>query len=162
MFVQIRAERETGRGNAKQALQTIFYLNRLTLHRGTKTWSNRKLLYSNFFSSTICFVSSDSPQTRSFSFSYGRIAIQNPTGDRLRLRGPVLESTENFRATILFVSSKGRCSVLRNFAVIFIFIPFSRYEKTSLQNKRVGVLRIAFRVRKVFGSFEKRTPDSYI
>ena len=32
---------------------------------------------------------------------------------------------------ILFVSSKGRCLEAQNFAVIFIFIPFTTYEKTS-------------------------------
>ena len=73
-------------------------------------------------------IASDSPQIRSFSFSYGRIAIQNPAGDRLRLRGPVLESPETFRVTILFVSSKKLCSVLRNFAVILIFIPFTTWK----------------------------------
>ena len=31
-------------------------------------------------------------------------------------------------------------------------------KRPALQTKRVGVLRIAFRARKVFGSFEKRTP----
>jgi len=29
----------------------------------------------------------------------------------------------------------------------------------ALQNKRVGVLRMAFRARKVPGTFEKRAPD---
>ena len=31
-------------------------------------------------------------------------------------------------------------------------------KRPALQNKRVGVLRIPFRARKVFESFEKRTP----
>ena len=31
-------------------------------------------------------------------------------------------------------------------------------KRPALQNKRVGVLRMAFRAREVFGSFEKRTP----
>ena len=31
-------------------------------------------------------------------------------------------------------------------------------QRPALQSKRVGVLRMAFRARKVFGSFEKRTP----
>ena len=44
----------------------------------------------------------------------------------------------------------------RNFAVISMFILFTTHEKTRLKNKRVGVLRMAFRDRKVFGSFEKR------
>ena len=60
---------------------------------------------------------------------------------------------------MLFVSSKRRRLEARNFAVIFIFIPFTIYEKTTaLQNKQVGVLRMAFRARKVFGTFEKRAP----
>ena len=33
--------------------------------------------------------------------------------------------------TILFVSSKRRRLEARNFAVIFVFIPFTTYEKTS-------------------------------
>ena len=31
-------------------------------------------------------------------------------------------------------------------------------KRPALQNKQVGVLRMAFRVRKVFGTFEKRAP----
>ena len=41
-----------------------------------------------------------------------------------------------------------------NFAVIFIFIPFTTREK----NKQVVILRMAFRARKVHGTFEKRAP----
>ena len=78
--------------------------------------------------------------------------------------GPFLESPETFRAysgdIILFVSSKRRRLEARNFAVIFIFIPFTTYEKkTALQNKEVGVLGMAFRAREVLGTFEKRAPD---
>ena len=58
---------------------------------------------------------------------------------------------------ILFVSSKRRWSVSQNFAVILIFIPKQHMKRSALQNKRVGVLGVAFRARKVFGSFEKRT-----
>ena len=38
---------ETEWGSDKQALQTIFYLNRFTSHRATKTWGSRKLFYSD-------------------------------------------------------------------------------------------------------------------
>ena len=31
-------------------------------------------------------------------------------------------------------------------------------KRSSLQNKRVGILRMAFRARNVFGTFEKRAP----
>ena len=34
-------------------------------------------------------------------------------------------------------------------------------KRPALQNKRVGVLRMAFRARKVFGSFEKLTPGDF-
>ena len=55
--------------------------------------------------------------------------------ERMSTRGPFLESPETFRAysgdIILFVSSKRRRLEARNFAVIFIFIPFTTYEKTS-------------------------------
>ena len=32
---------------------------------------------------------------------------------------------------------------------------------SALQNKQVGVLRMAFRARNVFGTFEKRTPGTH-
>ena len=32
-------------------------------------------------------------------------------------------------------------------------------KKSALQNKRVGFLRMAFRARKAFGTFEKQAPD---
>ena len=60
---------------------------------------------------------------------------------------------------ILFVSSKRRRLEARNFAVIFTFIPFTSYKKISFTNKQVVVLRVAFRARKVLGTFEKRAPD---
>ena len=55
---------------------------------------------------------------------------------------------------ILFVSSKRRRLEARNFAVIFIFIPFTTYEKNQLYRIR----RSEFRLRKVFGTFGKRAP----
>ena len=44
----------------KQALEIFFYLNRFTSHRASKTLGNRKLSYSDLFSSTMCSVSNDS------------------------------------------------------------------------------------------------------
>ena len=65
--------------------------------------------------------------------------------------------------TILFVSSKQRRLEERNFEVIFVFIPFTTYETTSnKQNKQVVLLRMAFRARKVLGTFEKRAPSQCI
>ena len=60
---------------------------------------------------------------------------------------------------ILFISSKRRRLEARNFTVIFIlflFIPLQHMKRPTLQDKQVGVLRMAFRARKVFGTFEKR------
>ena len=50
------------------------------------TYENVRLsisFYSIFFSSTICFISNDSPQNCSFPFSYGTIASHNLAGDGL-------------------------------------------------------------------------------
>ena len=49
-----------------------------------------------------------------------------------RDQGAVSRKTRNFSGDIiLFVSSKRRRLEARNFAVIFIFIPFTTYDKTS-------------------------------
>ena len=57
------------------------------------------------------------------------------------------------------VSSRGRRLEAGNFAVVLIFVPFTTYEKkTALQNKQVAGLRVAFRARKVLGTFEKQAP----
>ena len=52
----------------------------------------------------------------------------------------------------------------RKFADILLFIPFTTklMKRPALQNKRVAVLRMAFRARKVFETFEKRAPDSIV
>ena len=57
---------------------------------------------------------------------------------------------------ILFVSSKRRRLEARNFPVIFIFIPLQHMKRPALQNKQVVILRMAFRARKVLGTFDKR------
>ena len=42
---------------------------------------------------------------------------------------------------------------------LFLFLfPLERIKRRALQNKQVVVLRMAFRVRKVLGPFEKRAP----
>ena len=48
-----------------------------------------------------------------------------------RFQGPVSRKSRNFSGDIFLLSSKRRCSVSQNFAVILIFIPFTTYEKTS-------------------------------
>ena len=51
---------------------------------------------------------------------------------------------------------------VRNFEVILIL--YSHYnivKRPALHNKRVTALRMAFRARKVFGTFEKQVPNLY-
>ena len=40
---------------------------------------------------------------------------------------------------------------------LFLF-PLQHMKRPALQNTQVGVLRMAFRARKVYGTFEKRAP----
>ena len=71
-----------------------------------------------------------------------------------------LGSIRNFSGAYL-LSSKRRRLEPRNLAVILIFFPLQHTKRPALQNKRVGVLRMAFRVRKVFGTSEKLAPGSW-
>ena len=41
--------------------------------------------------------------------------------------------------------------------LLFLF-PLRHMKRPALQNKQTGVLRMAFRARKAFGTFEKRAP----
>ena len=42
---------------------------------------------------------------------------------------------------------------------LFLFLfPLQHMKRPALHNKQVGVLRMAFRARKVFGTFVKRAP----
>jgi len=76
---------------------------------------------------------------------------------------PVSRKSRNFSDDIiLFVSSKRRRSETRNFAVTLFFFPLQIKKRSSLQNKRAGVLRKAFQARKIFGTFEKRAPIEYL
>ena len=52
----------------------------------------------------------------------------------------------------------------RNFAVISIqfLLSLQHVKRPALQNKRVGVLEMAFRAGKVFGSFDKHTPGLFV
>ena len=66
-----------------------------------------------------------------------------------------------FRPTCVsscFVSSKQRRLEPRNLAVILILFPFQDVKRPASQKERVGVLRMTFRARKVFGTFEKWAP----
>ena len=58
----------------------------------------------------------------------------------------------------MFPSLATTGNITRNIVSATLFPSLPR----PLQNKRVGVLRMAFRIRKVFDSFEKHTPDHVI
>ena len=59
----------------------------------------------------------------------------------------------------LYLQNEG---VLRHkiFHLFEFLFPLQHMERPALQNERVGVIRMAFRAQRVFGTFEKRTPDS--
>ena len=74
-----------------------------------------------------------------------------------------LGSIRNFSGAYLFVSSKRRRLEPRKLSSYFNFLfPLQHTKRPALQNKRVGVLRMAFRVRKVFGTSEKLAPGSWL
>ena len=77
--------------------------------------------------------------------NWGRKSAHAETGTRFSKVPKLLGCSSS--DIILFVSSKQRRLEARNFAVIWIFIPFTTYEKTASQNERVGVLWTAFRAR---------------
>ena len=57
----------------------------------------------------------------------------------------------------LYLQNEGvsRNETLQLFSFLF---PLQHMKKAALQNKRVGVLGMAFRAREVFGTFEERAP----
>ena len=82
---------------------------------------------------------------------------------RKRALGPVSRKSRNFsgvnRVTLLslYLQNEG---VLRHETLqLFLFLfPLQHMKRPALQNKQVAVLRMAFRARKVLGTFEKRAP----
>ena len=86
-----------------------------------------------------------------------------PNPKRMKSRGLFLESPETFRGYFgchnsLCIFKRKRLEA-RNFAVILIL---QRTKTPALQNKQVVVLRMAFRARKVFGTFEKQAPGTLL
>ena len=76
---------------------------------------------------------------------------------RLHPWSPFLESPETFRAHFTWHNSL--CILRQEILQLFKFLfPLQRMKRSASRNKRGGVLRMAFRVRKVFGTFEKRAP----
>ena len=71
-------------------------------------------------------------------------------------QGPVSRKSRNF--------SGGKTKVIRVTKLCSYFNVYSLYniwKRPTLQNKRVRVLGMAFRARKVFGSFDKHTPGLF-
>ena len=65
-------------------------------------------------------------------------------------------------AIILFVPSNEGVSRHETLQLFWFLFPLKRMKRPALQNKQVVVLRMAFRARKVFGTFEKRAPGAKI
>mgnify|MGYP000135063740 CR=1 FL=1 len=78
-------------------------------------------------------------------------------------QGPVSQKSRNFSGSFrvtsfsLYLQNEGvsRHETLQLFSFLF---PLQHMKRAALPNKRVGVLRMAFRARKKFGTFEKRAP----
>ena len=62
---------------------------------------------------------------------------------------------------ILFVSSKRR-RLRRHETLQLLLFSLQHIKGSALRNKRVGVLQMAFRTRKVFGTFEKLAPGTEV
>ena len=77
--------------------------------------------------------------------------------------GPVSRKSRNFSGVFrvtqfsLYLQNEGvsRHETLQLFLFLF---PLQLMKRPALQNKQVVVLRLAFRARKVLGTFEKRAP----
>ena len=73
--------------------------------------------------------------------------------------GPFLESSETFRAHFpLHLQNEG-VSRLETLQLFLFLFSLQHMKRSALQNKQVGGLRMAFRARKGFGTFEKRAPS---
>ena len=78
-------------------------------------------------------------------------------------QGPVSRKSRNFSGVFrvtqfsLYLQNEGvsRHETLQLFLFLF---PLQHMKRQALQNKQVIVLRLAFRARKVLGTFEKRAP----
>ena len=73
--------------------------------------------------------------------------------------GPFLESPETFRAHLglqfsLYLQNEG-VSRHESLQLLSFLFPFLQMKRPTLQIKRVGVVRMAFRARKVFGTYRE-------
>ena len=77
--------------------------------------------------------------------------------------GPVSRKPRNFSGVFrvtqfsLYLQNEGvsRHETLQLFLFLF---PLQQVKRSALQNKQVVILRMAYRARKVLGTFEKRAP----
>ena len=97
-----------------------------------------------------------------------RIIARNKAGkfsrlSRNRHQGPVSRKPRNFSGVFrvtqfsLYLQNEGvsRHETLQLFLFLF---PLQQVKRSALQNKQVVILRMAYRARKVLGTFEKRAP----
>jgi len=86
--------------------------------------------------------------------------------DSLSHLGPISRKSRNFSGVFrvtqfsLYLQNEGvsRHETLQLFLFLF---PLQHMKRPALQNKQVIVLRLAFRARKVLGTFEKRAPGPW-
>ena len=60
--------------------------------------------------------------------------------------------------TIPFVSQERRGFKSSNFTVTFLFVTLKTCQKIGFPNQAAALSQMAFRARKVFGTFEKQAP----
>ena len=77
--------------------------------------------------------------------------------------GPVSRKSRNFSGVFrviqfsLYLQNEG-ASRHETFPLSLFLFPLQHFKRSALQNKQVMILRMAFRARKVLGTFEKRAP----
>ena len=81
------------------------------------------------------------------------------------VQGPVSRKSRNFtghfRVTQFPLYLKNGEDLSRQTSQSFFFyLPWKHVKRSAFQNKRLAVSQIAFRARKVFGTFEKRAPGA--
>ena len=87
--------------------------------------------------------------------SFATISVQGPVSRKSRNFSGLFRMTE----FSLYLQTQGvsRHETLQLFLFLF---PLQHMKRPALQNKQIVILRMAFRARKVIGTFEKRAPET--
>ena len=100
-------------------------------------------------------------ETNMFRWYLALVSANHASGDSGQ--GPVSRTSRNFSGAFrvtyfsLYLQNEGvsRHETLQLFLLLF---PLQDMKRPALHNQQVAVLQMAFRARKVIGTFEKRTP----